>query len=347
MSIKKLSFGLCTLILLLFSIACTESVPQNKAGNGVTASEFRGSDEVIENATDKSTLNGYILRNDSGNRIAANDIAPLAAHEGLDPSHVRGARIYDDFTIELTVAPTGVNPILAIATPTDSNMATPTDADTWRCSHCHGFDYEGGVYTFNNGATNNLLELQSVRERDEEFVISMLMNGFDAWDGTAVVNVHNYTDLLTPQSMVDVSDFVVNEIFDTHQYIQAPSSGGLGDHMEGMDFYNSVAAAGEIPPVIRVDGSNFNCVGCHGDDGLLVAGIDLYTLAWSQPFQWLHRVNFGSPRSLASYPDFISEDAAVHPGLYEVILTHGLHFGGPEQASALMSHAQTNLIPAP
>lgn len=297
--------------------------------------------------TDNTKPEGYIIR-DAGGKLqssAVDSILPSQAHAGLEPSHVRGARIYDDFTIELAATVPGPNPLLALA---NEPTAGVTDTDSWRCSQCHGFDYEGGVFTFNNGATNNLLEIvYDVRWRDEGYIADFLFTGFDAWDGTAVVNVHNYSTLLTPQAIVDVSDFVANELYDTHMYVRAASNGSLGDHMNGMALYNSVPPVnGAIPPIIRVNGANFNCVDCHGADGLLVAGVDLYNVAWTDPFMFMHRVLFGSPRDLATFPDITAEDMTVMPGLYETVLTDGLHFGGPEQGADAMAHVQTNFTAA-
>ncbi len=303
------------LLIVVFLMSCAEQNP-----TAVTA--------------DKE--DGFIMRDVLGNRpnTTARPSVITGGHTGLQPSHVRGARIYDDLFIELDAASPGPNPMLAIGAG-----ATLADTDSWRCSQCHGFDYEGGVLTFNNGATNNLLELRDVRGRDEEFVFNMLQTGFDAWDGAQVVNVHNYSALLSEQAIVDVSDFVVNEIFDTHEFVRAPASGALGDMVEGMAMYESVAVDA-IPPLARVDGSNFNCVDCHGADARSgTAAIDIAIVAWSDPFRFLHRTLFGSPRSLATFPGF-SVDPMVMPGLYEVILTDGLHFGGPEQGSAIMAHVQ-------
>lgn len=323
---KSIMYSSLLAVSSIYFAGCSERVP-NSSGAQVSSTKALA----------------YIMRDSLDNRASSvgTQIEPLADH--LAPSHVRGARIYDDFMIELasdtTVAmPAGDNPLLAMATPIKDGAPTGGMA-SWLCSGCHGYDYEGGIFEFGNSATNNLLELREVRGRDEAFVYHMLMTGFSAWDGTQVVNVHNYSGILTEQAMTDVADFVVNEIFDTHQYIRAPSSGGLGDHSVGSEIYNSVAT-GAIPPLIRVDGSNFNCVDCHGADGLGVADIDLYALAWSNPFRWLHRVNFGSPRDLGTFPDISVEDGTVHPGLYEVILTDGLHFGGPEQASDLLAFSQ-------
>ncbi|MDH5217437.1 MAG: hypothetical protein OEX19_07070 [Gammaproteobacteria bacterium] len=285
-----------------------------------------------------STARGFIMRDATGN-LSSSAAAPVKiASSHLQPSHVRGARIYDNFLVELDLAGLGQNPLADLGVPTDPAAAPSGDA-SWQCSACHGFDYEGGVFTFNSGATNNLLELREVRGWDETYVYEMLAMGFDAWNGSAVVNVHNYSGILTEQAITDVSDFVVNEIFDTHQFIRAPASGSLGDMVEGMAIYNSVAT-GPIPPLITVDGLNFNCVDCHGADAISgSAGIDLVASSWADPFKWLHRSLFGSPRSLATYPGYVN-DPNVMPGFYEVILTDGLHFGGPEQGAAVMAHVQ-------
>lgn len=323
------------LISCLIATSCTESLPP------ATDSGEKNS-SVSSRVYAKVPVAGYIVRDAQGRLTRNAPATPVrspvvgirAGH--LAPSHVRGARIYDNFLIELDQAALPPNPLLAIGTP---NGPAPTGDDAWRCSQCHGFDYEGGVFTFNNGATNNLLELRDVRGWDEAYVYDMLANGFNAWDGAAVINVHNYTGILTEQAITDVSDFVTNEIFDTHQFVRAPSSGALGDMMEGIAIYESVAT-GAIPPLITVDGMNFNCIDCHGADGRSgPAAIDLVASSFADPFQWLHRTLFGSPRSLAAFPGFVN-DPAVMPGLYEVILTDGLHFGGPDQGSAVMMHVQ-------
>jgi len=268
------------------------------------------------------------------NRIAGGTpIQARSAHTtGLDPSHVRGARIYDDFTIELGVTPPGGNPLAAAI----DGGAIPAGANDWACSSCHGYDYEGNV-TFNGGAEINLQDLLPVRGRDEQFVMDMLDVGFTMSDGTVV---HNYNGILTPQAMVDVADFVVNEIYDVHEVVSAARGQALGDPGEGDAMFNDSLAAlpTGVPAFIRADGSAFNCAQCH--DGTVSTSVaELKVIANADPFRFIHRINFGSPRD-AGAKGFGYGDNTVMPGLYEVVLTDGLHFGGPEQASATMAFVQ-------
>lgn len=328
-----------------------------------------------------SSAKAYIIKDDAGNLVQgapkgnatppaiSKNVAPsatlpihtLQAHEAFQPNHVRGARTYDDFTIEMAgdtklkiPAAADMNPLWDLGTfvqappgltATDMPKAGP---GVFTCSGCHGFNYEGGIFTWNSGATNNLLELRDVRGKTEEDVIAILFNGFNIYDGTKVVNVHNYTTMLSPQAMVDVADFVVNEIFDTHVYIRAPSSQSLGNPDDGTAIYHSkIETLPIVSPIVRVDGNGFNCVSCHGTDGkgtgataATPSKADLPMLAWKNPFKFMHRSLFGSPRSLAKFNGFTA-DPTVMPGLYETVFTDGLFFGGPEQGSATLQHIQT------
>ena len=286
-------------------------------------------------------------------------VSPLAAlpphtiadHLNYQPNHVRGARIYDDFLIELdkTADITVRNPLLDAAN--EKALAAKISAPkSYRCGYCHGYDYEGTVFTWNGGTTNNLLELRDVRGKTEEDIINFLFTGFKIVDSTGkVTTVHDYSALLTAQAMVDVADFVVNEIYDTHVYIRAPSSESLGDMTSGTALYTSAATSPPgISPVIKMDGSNYNCLDCHGSDGKglnattpFVKVIDLPALAWQESFKFLHRSLFGTPRSLAKVKDGSLTLPNYMPGFYETVLTDGLHFGGPEQGAATLKYIQS------
>ena len=300
--------------------ACTEQVSNNDGEKAVTF--------------DKRVP--YIVKDGLNNRVTSSGSTntPLFGHEALSPSHVRGGRIYDDFMIEEAVASPGPNPLAALA---EGGVA----ADEWRCSGCHGFDYEG-VTTFNGGAEINLQDLIPVRGRDEEFVIHMLEGGFLLSDGTTV---HDYTGILDAQAMVDVADFVVNEIYDVHEVLSAATGVALGDLQEGMHlFENDLAPLPTgVPEFVRANGSAFNCLQCHDGANANPSATDLAGLklaAAADPFKFLHRINFGAPRDEATL-GFGYDDPTVMPGLYEVILTDGLHFGGPQDASAAMHFIQT------
>jgi len=330
MKLRIIVITTIALILSLFIQSCSEQVPTGKTNSDTGTLQQR----VIN-----SSSGPYIMRDAQGNLVTnlpgAGAITPLFGHDALSPSHVRGARIYDDFTIELAMPAPGTNPLAALA-----EGVIP--GGEWLCSSCHGYDYEGTV-TFNGGGEINLQDLIPIRGRDEEYVIHMLNSGFAINNNGVPELVHNYNGILTPQAMVDVADFVVNEIYDTHQVVSAATGIGLGDMMEGNEFYNDsgVALPTGVPAYIRADGTFFNCIQCH--DGVIstLDGTALKALAMADPFKFLHRTNFGSPRDEATF-GFGYQNTAVMPGLYEVVLTDGLHFGGPEQAGAIMHYIQMN-----
>jgi len=312
---KSILYSSLIAVFGIYISGCTEQVPNSG----------------VQPDNEKS-LN-YIVRDGLNNRVTVGDgstNSPLFGHEALSPSHVRGARIYDDFLIELAAPPPGANPLTALA-----GGAIP--ADEWRCSGCHGFNYEG-VAQF-NGADVNLQDLIPVRGRDEEFVIHMLQGGFMLSDGSMT---HDYTNILSPQAIVDVADFVVNEIYDTHEFVSAATGAGLGDMTEGGEMFNDpgLPEATGVPKFIRADGTPFNCLQCHDGTNANPNATDLAGLkatVAADPFKFLHRANFGAPRDEATL-GFGYGDLTVMPGLYEVVLTNGLHFGGPEQASAVMHY---------
>lgn len=338
MSTQKTINSLIISLLVAGATACTEqmSAPTGAKSSTSVGARINGINAVPSNP-------GYIVRDSGGNRVSNLANSPIRISAiNLNPNHVRGGRIYDDFMIELGDAsmPTGPNPLAEIGTPT-GKATPPTGMAEWLCSACHGFDYEGGVYTYNGGSTNNLLELRDVRGRDEEFVQEMLLNGFDIWDGTAIVNVHNYSAILTEQAIVDVADFVVNEIYDTHAVLRAPTGQALGDHIAGEEIFASPIVDGGVSPLITIDGLGFNCIKCHGDDAKSgTVGINLVTTAWEEPSMFLHRTLFGHPRDQATHGIGFVNDPTVMPGLYEVVLTEGLHFGSPAEGSEVMSHIQ-------
>ena len=307
---KSILYSSLVALFGLYISGCSETMPN---GNGAE------SEKPI----------AYIVKDDSNNRISGYDnlVTPLVVHAGLEPSHVRGARVYDDFMMEYpAVTPPGANPLAALA-------GGALGGNEWLCSSCHGYDYEG-VTTFNGGAEVNLQDLVPVRGRDEEFVINMLATGFMLSDGTLA---HNYS-FLDPQAIVDVADFVVNEIYDTHEVLSAATGVGLGDMGEGMAMWTDpgTPAGNGVPLFIRADGTGFACGLCH--DGVTASdGATLKATMQADPFKFLHRSNFGLPRDVATF-GFGYGDLTVMPGLYEVVLTDGLHFGGPEQAGAIMHY---------
>lgn len=339
--------------MMLLNTACIEQTPTRK-----TLPERAATNAYIQRDAAGNLVQGTARSTATPPKVTQNTVTlhSLQSHSGLQPIRSRGGRIYDDFITELDAQSliTQRNPLLRLANESSTAIS---DTDSYRCSLCHGFDYEGGIFTWNGGTTNNLLELRGVRRRTDQDVVNLLFNGFRILDGSNTISVHNYSALITPQAMVDVSKFVVSEIFDTHQFISAATHESLGDMGAGMELYNSpppaAAGMGGIPTVMRIDGSNFNCVVCHGSDGKGLGAsnqktttIDLPTLAWNLPFRFLHRTLFGSPRSQILYPGFTT-DSNVMPGFYETVITVDVRVGGAEEGAATMKHVQMMKTTAP
>jgi len=324
MNIIRIILGLFALVFLLNGC---EQRPPGSSGSAITT----GAD--IKEDTSR-------LESRAEWRLATvEEIEPLDILPELAPNHVRGARLYDDILVEAGTIPDGDNPLIAFA----AENADLAGADGWRCSVCHGYDFEGREFL--GGAANNLLELSEVRGFTDEYVYVAITEGFSIIDGGAIVNVHNYSALLTDQQRVDLADFVANETFDTHIYLKAATGGTasieFGDPVYGEELWTGMVAP--VPgdggsPLRDVRGVEFKCDTCHGADGLLVAGKDVFAVAKTEPWRFFFRVLFGSPRAGA---DPGVDDPTVMPGLYEIVQVNGLHFGGPEQGAALLGYAQS------
>ena len=335
---------------VIFSAGCLEQPAAKKTATTTTS---KASGAVIQRGANDRLILAAAPVNTIPPKITTS-VAPihaLAAHTDLTPNHVRGARIYDDFLTELDKKVTAENPLLTVA---EGDKTGITKEKSYRCGYCHGFDYESSRFTWNGGG-NSLLELRAARARTEDDVIALLSSGFTMWDGTKVVTAHNYSALLTPQAMVDVADFVVNEIFDTHVYISQAAKASLGSLADGEALYNSAASTTGVHPIVKMDGTNYNCVDCHGTDGKGLGAktpadptlkIDIAAEAWADPWKFLHRTLFGVPRSLTKYPGFTKEPS-VMSGFYETVLTDGLFMGGPKQGAATLMYVQSLTPPAP
>ncbi|MDH5257122.1 MAG: c-type cytochrome [Gammaproteobacteria bacterium] len=257
---------------------------------------------------------------------------------GLVRHGITGGRLYDNWIIESGVDATLAvpNPLKQLA-PDQAAIGLVSDVDSWRCSKCHGFDYEGGVFGF----SNNLVELKSVNKWTFDYVFSVLKNGYSAnIPGLGVTRVHDYGNKMTDHQLWNLADFAVNEIFDTHTYIRA-QTGGIrepqGDAVEGNEIYNGLIEAA-FP-----DGRAFDCISCHGADGKLATEldgtpIDLFEMAWTMPWEFFHRTKFGSPR----LPTAIT---GIMPGVLEATRTDGHKHGNHDVANVqLFSQQSLNAI---
>lgn len=333
--------------LLLFVLsACGEPINSNKKTLPTGYIKRTPNGELIPGALQSKQISpvDQINIDNSGNiDILSGHLPPPPI-----PNPIRGGRLYDDLFIELALpAVLNDNPLLSIANPI--NGTTLTGTDTYKCANCHGYNYDGGIFNFQNSATNSLLELMSIRKKTRSEIIAMLSGGFEIWNGTSIQVVHDYGTLLDSQSLLDISDFVMSKIFDMNSYLRSSTSGSALNNTDGLALYNMplIDATNRTVRMVRVDGSGFNCTMCHGLDGLGDINVspnttqfDLYALAWADPFKFYHRTLFGSPRNSTIYNP-VNVDPNAMPGLLEVVFTNHYHFTTPAHAASIVNYVQT------
>ena len=289
--------------------------------------------------------NIYNPDNEPLNIVARTTVRPTdIIPPDLVPNHIRGSHLYDNLLIEAGVAGLGDNPLAAFAVNPAGLAGTGLAGDEgWRCVNCHGYDFEG--MEFLGGATNNILELKEVRGIDEPYVYSVLTSGFDILANGALINVHNYSTILTDLQRADLGDFTAEETFDTHVYLKASAGGTVVNAADlmayGMEIWN-----GTVQPNPPLDGGNgsmrdvqgnaFDCATCHNPTST-ITDAQVFTLAKTDPWLFLYRTMWGSPRT-GSNPSI--GDITMMPGLLEIVKVNPLYFGEAEDAAAVLAHAQ-------
>ncbi|MDH5546751.1 MAG: hypothetical protein OEZ43_14255 [Gammaproteobacteria bacterium] len=315
---------------IIFTAVCLLAVVLGGCGEKVPAVKHTKSA-----LTSKYNPEGKPLQIVSRATVSPNDIIP----PDLVPNHVRGAHLYDDLTIEAGKTGLGDNPLAAFAV----NNADLAGDEGWKCSSCHGYDYEGREFL--GGAMNNLLELKEVRGIDEPYVYATLTNGFEILVNGAVQNVHNYSTILTNLQRADLGDFTAEETFDTHVFLKAAAGGTVVNGMELMA-YGGEIWNGQVQPLPPLDGGNgslrdvqgnaFDCATCH-NGGSAITDAQVHQLAKTDPWFYFYRVLWGSPRA-GSLP--MIGDQTVMPGLFEIIKVNPLYFGEPEDGAAVLAYSQ-------
>jgi len=285
----------------------------------------------------------------------AGDITAFAAH-GINADRVRGGRLYDDWIIEsgIDTATLPLNPLWDFAfDPSQIPVGVNTDPiESWRCVNCHTYYYEGG----NGFGFNNLLDLKEVRGWIPEngaasytYIYEFLMKGFPVFLNGAVTLVHNYGQFITLDSAIspgivetdlwDLADFAVEEVILTDQFLQpdiGTAVGGLGRPADidiGLEYYTGINS--------HFGANDINCSQCHGLDGLGIANVDLATMAWDEPWKFLHRTRFGVPRGpgVTLNPPF-GNASTVMPGILEWTKHDGVTASDNDDAMHVQSYVQ-------
>jgi len=233
---------------------------------------------------------------------------------GLAREMAKGGRLFDNWMAEANLpSPTTRHALYDLQAIPDP---VATDADTWRCALCHGWDYQGRA-----GLQNNLIALKLARNWEISEVYHTLKHGYVVLDAGQAIRVHQFGNWLQEVQLWSLAEFIMNGMVDTSNFIRRLGTAYLGDSTAGQAIYQGASLA-------TVDGSAFDCLSCHGSDGQSVSSVNVFDTAWQNPWRFFHKVRFGA----AGTP---------MPGVMDVIFTDNNHHGNNHDAVDILSFAQT------
>lgn len=193
------------------------------------------------------------------------DLAQYNTRNSDINAEIRGAQAYDQWFTAAN-APTVLHPPIEFPNP-----PLYTIADTWRCSLCHAWDYQGAsIFRF---PPPNLIQAKA---RSANEIFNAIKYG-QTIAGQATNGDHIFSSDLTDAKIYDLT-FFIKTVIKTYDLIS-------GNAANGDKQYLATCAS----------------TSCHGLDGLGVANVDLITLATddptkakSNPAKFIHIMHFGS-----------------------------------------------------
>jgi len=245
----------------------------------------------------------------------------IYAQFGLPADHARGGRLFDNWIVETGLPnPSIPNPLLTIREPNPGDIAPEQE---WLCSSCHGFDYEGVI-----GFKNSLVRLKIDRDWDLEYLFNYLRNGRMANVGSGIVaNAHDFSQFLSDGEIWHLTEFLMEGVTDTYQYISPGFGGrGLGEGigLDGDEHFNGLMSRIFSAP------DTWACIECHSDTGdgtgagaiiTQPPAVNIFTASWmdtQSPWRFFHRTRFGMPGLYDLDGDGIANERM--PGLTEIVL---------------------------
>jgi mono/diheme cytochrome c family protein len=208
----------------------------------------------------------------------------------------RGGQLYDKWWV-VTTPPDGfdpntINPLFTTIVNTNPvlNIQTPADlTTTWRCKHCHGWDYAGKDGAYNSSSSNftgvkGLLDVVDRPADELRALISDSQQGEHAWGANGY---------LSDQDIEDLVAFIKNGVVDSKDDISLSTKKvKVYDEDNGLYLYQN----------IQLDqGGIFTgiCKTCHGVSGNAAPpegeAVQLGPLALDNPWEVLHKIRFGQP----------------------------------------------------
>jgi len=220
------------------------------------------------------------------------------------PNIERGALLFDKWwnvKAVKTTSPPDFRNKQWIASDGASDTSIISDKETWRCSVCHGWDYDGAEGALNNtqhdfySGISGLYSLGTLLN-DKSTIVSLISNGITG------IQDHTFSKYLSIEDISDVADFMLNNssgIPATKSIYQTAKT-------------NGDVTAGEI---IYENSEEGACIACHGINGTSLSRVDIGHLSLTNPEAFIHTVQYGHPGSnmvtqFNNYPGFTLEEAS-------------------------------------
>jgi hypothetical protein len=252
----------------------------------------------------------------------------------IDPIIPRGAALYDKW-----FAVPGTDPSVSVPVgnmPVWSRQVTNSRSgpDTWRCTTCHGWDYQGkdGAYSTGSNFTGFPGLINASQTMPKEKILEQLSGVRDPQ--------HDFSPYLSSEDLNALAVFIQQGMIDDAKFIDPVSLKTIGANSEnGKNLYNA------------------SCSTCHGLDGNTLKirfdgqDVGLGLIAVQDPWRFLHKTRFGTPgtkmvigyelgwtpqdgRDVLSYIQNVQAGQKVSSdpvGLDETRSTPGSPVGGPAQ----------------
>ncbi|MDH5547497.1 MAG: c-type cytochrome [Gammaproteobacteria bacterium] len=240
-------------------------------------------------------------------------------------SLVRGGRLFDKWWEEKAASggestpPSVTNPLWDRRNPGVADLpAFKKASDSWRCISCHSWDYQGigfaGGTPSATGPDNllyqiNLQKSQLTTQALQDFLFLWIKEGANSdLHAFSAKNTLLHTSL-SDRDIWDLVKFLLEGMVDTNTYISQvfkTVKGAYRDLPTGEGLY-----FGSIDSAI-------NCASCHGDDGMGIIGtatygVDIFSLAAENPWEFLHKVRFGQPNApMPAFLDPSKNHSTIH-----------------------------------
>ena len=234
-----------------------------------------------------TAMNGLYVNEDatlSSSQTVTNILA--YSQRSLIPNTTRGALLYDQWWsvngVKITSPPAFRNKQW-VASSGSADTSLVSDAETWRCANCHGWDYDGAQgrlsdnqQQFYSGITG--FYFLDTKLKDKAIIASIIANG------SANIQDHTFSKYLSIEDIDDIVEFIVND-----------SSGIPASKAD----YNLAINNGDVSAgkTLFESSTTSACQICHGVNGNALSTTNLADLSTNHPEQFIHKIQYGHPGS--------------------------------------------------